>query len=122
VQRHPILAPVVRPLRGLAVDRHHVAGEFPVPQGVDPGGEAHLEQIGIQGVEHVAEGIVRGNAPIVRQEPAQEGQPLHAPEPDLDEILHARQDRAQGQQQDLRQRIDHPPALARIRQRGKMVE
>src|SRR4051794_38474600 len=38
----------------------------------------------------------------------------HAPEPGLDEILRSRQRRAEHEQHDLRQRIDHLPGLARV--------
>jgi hypothetical protein len=93
---------------------------FGLAQRLDPGHKAGLEQRGVERVDHVVESIVGGNALYERQEPAQEGQVLAAPEPGFDEILRPRQRRAQDQQHDLRQRIDHLPGLARVLERREM--
>ena len=91
-------------------------------QRLDPAGEAGLEQLRVERVDHVVERVVGRNAALVGQETPQEVEPLFAPQPDLDEILHARQRGAEHQQQYLRQRIQDPPALAGVRQSRKMVE
>ncbi len=110
----------MRAARGLAVNGDDV--RCAVAQRLDPGDEAGLEQRGIEGINHVVQGVVGGNAALIGQEAAQKVQALLAPQLDLDEILHAAQRRAQHQEHDLRQRVDHPPLLTRIAQRRKMVE
>ena len=55
---------------------------------------------------------MRRKAALVRQETLRKIQPLFAPQPDLDEILHAGQGGAERQQENLRQRIRHAPLTA----------
>ena len=45
-----------------------------------------------------------------------------APPLDLDEILHAAERRTEHHAQDLLKRVQHPPRLARVLQRRKMIE
>jgi hypothetical protein len=104
MQRLAALGPVVGAPRCLAVDGHKVG--LGRAQALDPGHEAGheagLEERGGERVDDVVEGVVGGKAIFERQEPAQEIQVLHAPEPGFDEILRSRQRRAEHQKQDLR--------------------
>jgi hypothetical protein len=106
--------------RGLAVDGDDVGRTL--AQGLDPVGEAGLEQFRVESVDDIVERVVGREAALVGQEAPQEIEPLFTPQPDFYEILHARQRRAKHKQQYLGQRIQHPPALPRVRQRRKMVE
>src|SRR3546814_986797 len=99
--------------RGLAVYGDDVG--LALAQGLDPFGEAGLEEFGVERIDHVVERVMRWKTPIVGQEAAQKVEPLPAPQPDLDEILHPAERRAQHHEQDFEQRIDHAPLLARIR-------
>src|SRR3546814_19020778 len=65
---------------------------------------------------------MRWKTPIVGQEAAQKVEPLPAPQPDLDEILHPAERRAQHHEQDFGQRIDHAPLLARIGQSREVIQ
>jgi hypothetical protein len=60
--------------------------------------------------------------PRVGQQTAQERELAPAPAGDLDEVLGPRQRRAEHEQQDLGQRIDHLPSLPRILERREMVD
>jgi hypothetical protein len=93
-----------------------------VAQGFHPIGEAGLEQVRVEPVDHVVEGVMGGNAPLVGQETAQERQPLLPPQLRLHEVVHAAQRCAKDQKQDLTQGIDYPPLLTRVRQGRKMIE
>src|SRR3546814_6976670 len=90
--------------RGLAVYGDDVG--LALAQGVDPRGEAGLEEFGVERIDHVVERVMRRKAPIVGQEAAQEVEPLPAPQPDLDEILHPAERRAQHDEQDFGQRSE----------------
>ena len=59
---------------------------------------------------------------LVGQKAAQERQMLVAPELHLDEIVGAGECRAQQQEQDLRQGIEHLGPLAPVLKRGEVVE
>ena len=120
MQGGPALGLGVAAPGGLAVDGDEVG--LGLAQAVDPGGEAGLEEVGVERVDDVVQGVVRRQAPRIGQETTQEAQALLAPQPDLDEIVHAAQRGAQDQQQDLRKRVDHPPLLARILQGGEVLE
>jgi hypothetical protein len=120
MQRLSAFSPLMRASRGLAVDGDHV--RIGVLQGRDPGGEARLEQLGIERIDEVVQRVVAGDAVLVAQERAQEGQMLIAPLLDLDEIIGASQRCSQCQKQKLGQRIDHLPRLPRVFQRRKMLE
>jgi hypothetical protein len=65
---------------------------------------------------------VRRNAPLERQHRPQKRELLAAPDPHLDKILGPGQRRAQNDQHDLGQRINHLAGLAWIVERRKMVE
>jgi hypothetical protein len=120
VQRFAALGARVGSPRGLAVDGDDVGRAL--AQRLHPAGEAGLEQFGVEPVDHVVERVMGRQAALVGQEALQEIPPLLAPQPDLDEILHAVKRGAQNQKQDFRQRIDKPPALARVRKRGKVLQ
>jgi hypothetical protein len=120
MQRLATLAARMGPPRCLAVDGDDVGRML--AQGFDPVGKARLEEFRVEPVDHVIERVVGRDAALVGQEPPQEIEPLFAPQPDLHEILHARQRGAQHKQQNLRQRIEHTPTLARVRQRRKVIE
>ena len=120
VQRVAALGASMAAARGLAVD----GDEFRLvgAQSVDPGDEAVLEQLRVERVDHAIERVVRGDAIAVRQEAAQEGQPLLAPGLHLDQVVGAGQGRGQHQQQDLRQWEEHLRHLPWVRQRRETVQ
>ena len=78
--------------RRLAVDGDDV--RITIAQGLDPGGETGLEQIGIERIDHVIQRVMRRQAALKGQEPPKKTKPLVAPKPDLDKILHAAERRA----------------------------
>src|SRR5262245_12074268 len=59
---------------------------------------------------------------LVGQELAQEVQVLVAPRLDLHEVVGASDGGSQDQEHDLGKRVDHLPGLARVLERGEMVE
>jgi hypothetical protein len=75
-----------------------------------------------QRVHHVVERVVRGDAARVGQEPTQELELAPPPAGDLHEVLRPGERRAEHEQQDLGQRIDHLPRLPRILERREMVD
>lgn len=91
-------------------------------QAFHPGGKALLEQVRVQRVDHVVQGVVSRNVPLIGKKPTQKLQPQIPPKADFHEILHAAQRGAQHQQEDFRQRIDHTQLLARVLQRRKMLQ
>lgn len=120
MQRLPAGTAGMAAARGLAVDGDNVG--VAIPQRLDPGRKAGLEQLRVECVHHVVERVVRWQPTLVGQEAAQKIQPLLTPEPDFNEILHPAQRRRQYQKHDLRQRVDHAPALTRIRQCLEMIQ
>jgi hypothetical protein len=120
VQRRAALAAGVGAPRGLAVDRDEVGRRL--AQALDPAREARLEQLGVEGGDHLAQRVVARDAVPVGQEAAQERQVLLAPHLDLDEVVRPRQGSAQQEQQDLRQAVEHLGRLARVLQDGEVVE
>lgn len=80
VRRLTSPAPRMAPTRRLAVDGDDLG--INVPERLNPRGEAGLEQVGVEPVDHVVERIVRGQTAFVGQEAAQEVHPLLAPQPD----------------------------------------
>lgn len=78
---------------GLAVDGDEIG--LGLAQAFDPRREAGLEEVGVERLDDVVEGVVGGQTEGVGQESAQEAQALLAPEPDLDEVVHAAQRGAQ---------------------------
>ncbi len=108
------------PTRGLAVDGNDVG--FVLAQALDPGGEAGAEEVGVERIDDVVERVVRRDAVAERQQAAQEGELLPAPQPDFDEVLGAGQRRAQHQQHDLRQRVEHLARLPWVVECREMVE
>ena len=76
----------------------------------------------VDGVDDVVEGVVAGNARLERQQAAQEVLVHLPPPPDLHEILGAGQRAAQYEQKDFRKRIQHLPGLARVFERGKVLD
>ena len=85
-----------------------------IAQRLDPVGKAGLEQLRVEPIDHVVEGVVGRQAALVGQETPQEIEPLLAPQPDFYEILHAGQCGAENEQEYFGQRIQHTPVLARI--------
>jgi hypothetical protein len=109
-----------RPARGLAIDGDDV--RVTIVQVRDPGGKTRGKQLGRQGVHHVIERIVGGNATLEGQKAAQKIFLAPRPAFDFNEILPSCHRAAQDHQQDFRQRINHFPSLARIVQRRKMIQ
>ena len=95
---------------------------FGVAQGFDPAGETGLEQFRVKRIDRVAQRIMGWNAALIRQKPTQEAEPLLTLQLGFDKIIHPAQRRAEHQKQDFGQRINDPPALAGVRQGGKMIE
>jgi hypothetical protein len=118
VQR--IAALRLAPPRGLAVDRNDV-GRL-LAQALHPGREALGEEARGQRVHHVVERVVRGDAAFERQQTAENVELALAPARDLDEVLRSAERRAEHDEQDLRQRIDHLPRLPWIFERREMVD
>ena len=120
MQRRPGALLVNGAARRLAVDGDHLgrlAGD-----GGNPGDEALLEGLGIQGGENGAELIVRGRAVGKRSETAQQLPFLLAEAGNIDDGLRPRQHREQAQKQDLVQGVDHLAGLPRVRHRRDMVK
>jgi hypothetical protein len=103
---------LIRPARGLAVDGDH-AGRHPGDCG-DPGDEAVLELLGIEGGKDVAEVIMRWCPITIGPKPAKKIELLVAEASDVNEGLRPSQHRQQTQQQHLVERIDDRSALARV--------
>lgn len=59
VQGGPPLRPGVAAPRGLAVDGDEIG--LGLAQALDPGGKAGLEEVGVEGADHVVEGVVDGS-------------------------------------------------------------
>ena len=119
---------IVRAPRRLAVDgddfelaclRH---GGIAGAQAGDPVHEARLEQLWIQSVDDIGQGIVARDVVAKAQIAAQKIQTLTAPFADLDMIIAARDRGSQNQQHDLGQREYDLGALARIVQSRKVIE
>jgi hypothetical protein len=91
MHRLTALGPRVAPPGGLAVYGNEVRSRF--AQRADPIGEKRLEEFGVEGVDHVVERIMGRQPAVEGQETSKKINPLLAPEPDLDKILHARQRR-----------------------------
>ena len=85
MQGHAALGAGVAAARGLAINRDNIG--HVVAQTLDPGEEAGLEHLRIDGGDDVAQGIVAGNATLIGLEAAQEAHVLLAPKVDLDEII-----------------------------------
>ena len=78
-----------------------------IAQCIDPGDEAVAEQRRRQRVHHVVEPVMRGDAVVERSHPTQEIELASTPAFDLDEILGSSQRRAQNNQKDFIERIEH---------------
>ena len=107
MQRVLALAFVMSPARGLAIDGDDV--RIASAQALHPGDEALREGFGWQGVDHIVECVMGGDAVLQGQEAAQKIELFVGPALDLDEIIGPGHRRAQHTQQDLRQGIDHLP-------------
>ena len=83
-------------------------------QRCDPGDEATLERLRVEGCEQIAELIVARRALLERPEAAQEIELLLAERGDLDPAVGSRQDGQQALQQHLIQGISDFAALARV--------
>lgn len=114
MQRRAVLA--MRAARGLAVDRHNVG--LLLAQAFHPIGEAFGKERGRQGVHHIVERVMGGDALLEGQETLQKVELLLGPALDLAEILGAGHCPAQDDQQDFRQGIDDLPSLARVLEGG----
>jgi hypothetical protein len=104
--------------RGLAIDCND--GRVLGPQRLHPAQKAGLERLTINRGDHVAQHVVAWDAAPIRAEPAQDVQVLSAPQGNLNKVVRSRNGRAQQQQQDFRQRIQHLAGLARVVERGEM--
>lgn len=77
MQRPAPSRPVMAAARGLAVNGDDVGGRF--PQAFHPGGKAFLEQIRVQRLDHVVQGVVSRSAPRIGEKPTQKLQPQIPP-------------------------------------------
>ena len=89
----------LRAAHGLAVDRHHPLGD--PDQGRNPGHEAALELLGVQGGEDVAQMVMGWRARGERPKPAQQVELLVAEAGDVGDGLRPGQHRKQAQEQHL---------------------
>jgi CRP-like cAMP-binding protein len=105
---------------GLAVDGDYVGG-YP-GQGGNPTDEASLKLLGIQRGEHFAQTVMIGRGIRKGPEAPQKIELVFAELRDGGEGLGPGEDRKQGQQQDLVQRINHLAELPRVRQIRKMIQ
>lgn len=106
--------------RGLAVD-----GDLSVPAGPHGGGpvlEAALEERGLDAIEEDAQPARASYAEMKRAEAAQEIDVMLPPQGDVIEIVVFADGGAGHEQQDLVQRIAHPPGLTVVGQLRKMLE
>ena len=125
VERTAVFAAIVRPSRGLAVDRHYLGGSRGSdrrPQAFDPGGEALREQPAIHGVDDIVQRVVARNASLEGQQATKKTLMHLPPAPDLNEILRPGQGAAQHQQKNLWQRKQNLPGLPRVLQRRKVLD
>ena len=126
VERVAVLGAIVGAPGCLAVDRHHlgtrVGARRRAAEACHPLREAGAKQLGIDRVHDVVQRVVTGDAARERQEAAQDVHVKHRPASDFHEVLRAGERAAQHRQQHFRQRIDHLPRLARVAQRGEMIE
>lgn len=125
VKRLAALGAVVSASGGLAIngdDFRTVGFARGGAQGLDPTEEALLEQLRVEGVHDIAQGVVAGQAVLIGQEATQERQGLLAPQADRHEVVGAGQRGAQHEQQDLGQQVEHLAALTRVPQGGKVIE
>ena len=105
--------------RGFAVNRDGIRPGH--AQTLDPVGEACLEQVRVNGCDHLAQRVVARRGASVRardavrerQEAAQERQVLLTPQREFDEIVGPRHRAAQEQKQQFRQEIQHLGRLTR---------
>ena len=91
-------------------------------QRCDPGDEATLERLRVEGCEQIAELIVARRALFERPEAAQEIELPLAERGDLNPTVGARQDGQKALQQHLVERISHLAALSRIFKVFKMLK
>lgn len=125
MQRILAAAAVVGVARSLAPCLRRLDGDdlgIGIAQARHPGHEAIRERLRRQGIDHVVERVVRGNAVREGQKPAPERLLPVGPARDLHEILRPRHRPAQHDQQHLRRRIDRLPRLARVLEGGKLIE
>ena len=106
--------------RGLAVDGHQV---LPIrPALGDPGHEAGRKQLRVHAVHQRAQPVGAGNAPVEIQVATQEIQPGLAPIDDVLIIVARADARADHQEQNLLQRIHHPPRRPIVLDHRKVVQ
>jgi len=120
VQRLQSFALVACAARGFAIDGDEVVP--PRPQRLDPALETAPEQHGIDAVDQSAQPALAGNPVMEGREPAQKVEMMLAPGDDAVKIVAGRDGRAGQKKEHLRQRIHHPPGLALVRERGKMLQ
>ena len=120
MQRLAILGFIVRAPRGLAVDGDDVG--IVVAQAGDPVHEARFEQLRIERVDDIGQGVVARDIVAKQQIAAQKIEAFTAPLADLDEIVAASNRRAEDEQHDLGQWEHDLGALARIIEPRKVVE
>ena len=113
-------AAVVAAARGLAVDRHEIGLLRPaLPH---PGGEGGGEERGVDPVHQDGEPALAGNAVLVGQVPAEEVEMRRAPGGDVLVVVAVGDGAADDEQQDLRQRMQDPPHVARVLDLGEVIE
>ena len=120
MQRRPACGAVVAAARGLAVDGDE--GGSVRAQPACPGHEAVGEQVRVDAVQEDVEPTGAGNAVVIGQEATQEGEMALAPGGDVVEVVAGSDAGADDEQQNLGQRMRHPPRLAWVLDDRKMVE
>ena len=99
----------------LIADRGHDADWFPALEG-------RSKQRGIDPVHQDREPALARNPMITGQKPAQEGQMCRAPGGDVLVVIAIRDGPADHRQQDLRERMQDPPDVARVLHRREVIQ
>ena len=87
-----------------------------------PGGEGGGEERGVDPVHQDGEPALAGNAVLVGQVPAEEVEMRRAPAGDVLVVVAVGDGAADDEQQDLRQRMQDPPHVARVLHLGEVIE
>jgi hypothetical protein len=120
VERSGADAAIVASARGLAVDRHERGLLRPaLPH---PGGESGGEERGVDPVHQDGEPALAGDAVLVGEMPAEKVEVRGAPGGDVLVIVAVGDGAADDEEEDLRQRVQNPPHVARVLHDGEMVE
>lgn len=120
MQRPHALAAVVAAARGLGVDRHE--GGLLRPALPHPSGEGGGEEPGVDPVHQDGEPALAGDAILVGQVAAQEGEMRRPPGSDVLVVVAVGDGAADDEQEDLVQTVADPPHVARVVHHREVLE